>query len=124
VICTQRKKGEANSLGILNISTLYICRGSRPILLNVDTLSVGWTALIITLLNTNQHSSIPIYSLQTMLLLYLIYILVFILKLILNLLYSSSHVTHVVFLSLHIKHPNIRFCITFHSNTGISFTKQ
>jgi hypothetical protein len=52
VTYTQRKKGNAKSQGILNVSTPYIYEESRPILPNIDTSSSGWATPVIALLYT------------------------------------------------------------------------
>jgi hypothetical protein len=62
MVCTQRKKDNAKSQNILNMSTPYICEGLRPTLLNTSTSSAGWVTLVITFLHT-QHSSSPIFLL-------------------------------------------------------------
>jgi hypothetical protein len=64
MVCTQRKKGNAKSQGILNVSTSYICKESRLILLNANTLSASWTVSVIALLytlSTHQHPSFSYY---------------------------------------------------------------
>jgi hypothetical protein len=66
VAYTQRKEDNAKSQGILNMSTSYICKESRPTLPNTDTLSTSWTIPVIAFsytLSTHQYSSIPIFLL-------------------------------------------------------------
>jgi hypothetical protein len=61
-VCTQRKKGEAKSQGILNVGTFYICEEPRLTLPNMDTSSTGWAAPVIALsctLSTHHHPFLP-----------------------------------------------------------------
>jgi hypothetical protein len=98
------------------VSILYICRGSRPILPNVDTSSAGWIAPVIAFLytlSTHHHLSYLYYYFSLHHHLSKFFFFLF---------QKLSNKAYIFFLSMH--DTPTRKVISSLFNAGISFMEQ
>jgi hypothetical protein len=117
VVCTQRKEGEAKSQGISNVNALYICRGSRPTLLNARHFKCQLgSACNCPSLHT-QHPSTLIFFLILLLTTPSYEAALFLLPLSKALIQSFHH-------PLHARHTNKRSNLLTPFKAGIFFVKQ